>query len=76
MNLRSTTGSAWRAMWSEIASGRRRRPCFRLATPDLTGMHDITKKERFNMLLLAITVSAGVAWLLLKWLEAIEYDEE
>ena len=38
--------------------------------------HDITKKERFNMLLLAITVSAGVAWLLLKWLEAIEYDEE
>lgn len=28
------------------------------------------------MLLLAIIVSAGVAWLLLKWLEAIEYDEE
>lgn len=76
MNLRNTTGSAWRAMWSEIASGRRHRPCHRLAIHDLTGMHDITKKERFNMLLLAITVSAGVAWLLLKWLEAIEYDEE
>lgn len=28
------------------------------------------------MLLLAITVSAGAAWLLLKWVEAIEYDEE
>lgn len=38
--------------------------------------HDTTKKERFNMLLLAATVSAGAAWLLLKWLEAIEYDEE
>lgn len=75
MNLRNTTGSVWRAMWSEIASGRRHRPCHRLAIHDLTGMHDITMKERFNMLLLAITVSAGVAWLLLKWLEAIEYDE-
>ena len=29
-----------------------------------------------TMLLLAITVSAGAAWLLLKWLEVIEYDEE
>ena len=48
MNLRNTTGSAWRAMWSEIASGRRHRPCHRLAIPDLTGMHDITKKERFD----------------------------
>lgn len=64
------------AMRSEIASGRRRRPCPRLATHDLTGTHDTTRKERFNMLLLAIIVSAGVAWLLLKWLEAIEYDED
>lgn len=76
MNLRNMTGNAWRAMRSEIASGRRRRPCPRLATHDLTGTHDTTRKERFNMLLLAVTVSAGVAWLLLKWLEAIEYDEE
>lgn len=48
MNLRNTTGSAWRAMRSEIASGRRRRPCPRLATPDLTGTHDTTRKERFD----------------------------
>lgn len=33
-------------------------------------------KRGLTMLLLAITVSAGAAWLLLKWLEAIEYDEE
>lgn len=46
------------------------------SNPDLTGTHDTTRKERFNMLLLAVTVSAGAAWLLLKWLEAIEYDEE
>lgn len=76
MNLRNTTGSAWLAMRSEIASGRRRRPCPLLAILDLTGTHDTTRKERFNMLLLAVTVSAGAAWLLLKWLEAIEYDEE
>lgn len=62
-------------MQSEIASVRRLWPGRRLAVPDLTVMH-VLRKERFSMLLLAITVSAGAAWLLLKWLEVIEYDEE
>lgn len=38
VNLRNTTGSAWRAMRIEIASERRRWPCRRLAVPDLTAM--------------------------------------
>lgn len=64
------TGSALLGMPNGIASERKRWPRRRLVAPDLTGMR-VLRKERFNMLL-AITVSVEVAWLLLKWLEVIE----
>lgn len=65
------TGSALPVMLCGIASERKRWLRRRLVVPNLTGMR-VLRKERFNMLLFAITVSVEVAWLLLKCLECVE----